>query len=264
MKKWLLFSWTIILVGIIFYMGWTYFFPNELSPRHKDFISKQKTTVFDKGHLDTLLSNNDYVLLTLGATGCSMCDIILSDRRLWEYPIPHYYIDKDYHNNNLLVVQALRNSGFPISYVIDKDFNIVGTIIGSKDLVEKLDGIVSDKTRRQNAGMKMLNHSFRALLSYFDGNLNDAYNHARLSANEGDYFFNNYMAYKYQSEGGTMDSVAYYKDMAIGSLEGADIFIYESLIREIDPGNESLQMVESHALHHHEHDEHDEHSGHHH
>ena len=243
-------------------MGWTYFFPNELSAKHKDFIGKQKSNVFDKSHLDTLLSNNDYVLLTLGAKGCSMCDIILADKSLWNYPIPHYYIDKDHHNNNLLVVQALRNSGFPTSYVIDKDFNIVGSIVGMKDIIKRLDDIVHSKTPRQDTGMEMFNHSFRALLSYVDGDINDAYDHARMSTGKGDYFFNNYIAYKYQNEKGAMDSVAYYKDAAIGSLENADVFIYESLIREIDPENESLQWVEEHNLHH-SHDGHDhEHNGH--
>lgn len=167
-----------------------------------------------------------------------------------------YYINKDYCDTNLLISQALRTQSFPTSYVIDKQYRIVGEVNGLKDFSEQLNSIT--KKVPKSTTNNMLDYSLKALLDYFEDDFDNMYANAVDSRKYGDYFFNNYLIYLYWNRKGINDSVAYYKNAALNTLEGADMFIYESLIREIDPENKLLELIEHYSSNH----VHDENCGH--
>ena len=257
MKKVLIITWTVIMLVIILFFIKHLHEKNITSTMDLSQYIDKSTDVFSKHTLDSLILTNEYILLTIGYGDCSLCDILRLDNTPDKFPVGRYYIDATYDNNNMLVMQSLYFSGFPVSYVINQDYNIIGAMTGLVDLEERLDSIINGQHRLlpkiihdipKAKTHSLLSNSFKGLLAYLENDRENMRKYAKASLNEGSFFFNNYLIYEYFKELHCIDSTNYYKEQMLNDISGRDAYFYETLLIEIDPSNDALLW-----LHHHEH-----------
>lgn len=94
-------------------------------------------------------------------------------------------------------------------------------------------------------------NAFKSFLAYLNHDLQSMHHYAQKSLDYQSYFFNNYLQYVYYRDMLHADSAEIYKTRALQSLEGADIFVYETLVREMDPHHPMLDWI-SEAVHVHD------------
>lgn len=217
-------------------------------------ISHHKTERFSVHKLDSLVANNEFVILGIGLSGCGSCDNLLLSPVPERYGIPLYFINKEYDDNNRLVAGALYASGNPTSYILDSEMNVRGVIRGTVDYEQYLDDIVSGRRlhglvigdHSEESSVEMIGCALRGLLAHLRGGESDeVYEHSRESLAHGDYFFNNYLLYRYFDAIAVADSAEHYRQGAIGRLDaGLDVMMFRKLIEQIDPNNEKLDWFE--------------------
>ena len=240
-KKILIVLWTVALLGVIAWFGLTKY--NKSITRYVA-SSKVESNMFDYSEIKNLLSNNEHILLIVGIDSCELCNILMP--KLSNYPMPKYYIAKNYCNKNSLVAQALRTSGFPTTYVLDKEYRIAGEIIGLRDFEQRLNDVMVSINNQNEKTNDMIIWSFKALLAYFAEDYESMYVNAINSLKYGNYFFNNYLLYLYEIQNGSNDTIKY-KTAALNSLEDVDYYIYEELIHEIAPEVAELYTPPKHV-----------------
>lgn len=260
MKKILLIIWSVLIFGGAVFLIFSnlntfeaYYYYTRQFEKQRKLLKKEKVAVFSRTDLDSLLIKKEYVLLTVGVAGCSACDLVLLSPVPAMFDAPLYFVDKNFDPKNMLVSQALYSSGSPESYVIDRSLNIEGVVYGNVDFKEVLDEIINRKLRTRSvdiidmtpdSSLQMITYGFKGLLALFEGNMENVYTYAHKSKLFGNYFFNNYLLYKYYENAGHSDSTKYYRDFTLENIKyGGDIFKYESLVREIDPDNEKLKWI---------------------
>lgn len=257
MKKILIIVWTLFLIVFFF------FFLKLLvvgKDKSKTITESKKTISSNTGFfsiktLDSLMTENDYVLLTIAFGDCNVCELFRSSTIPDNYPLSRYYIDATHHKNNRLIFQSLYFTGFPLSYIIDQNYNIMGCIRGLAHLNERLDSIVYGQYPLQpqiitgvpkNRTYFVLSNSFKSLLSYFRKNDEDMKKYAEASLSEGSFFFNNYLMYKYYEKTNLTDSLNYYKSRILNNITDRDAIIYEDLLTEIAPAHSILRPLHDH------------------
>ncbi|MCL2562299.1 MAG: hypothetical protein FWE10_08310 [Rikenellaceae bacterium] len=215
-------------------------------------IAHHKTERFSVHKLDSLVANNEFVILGIGLSGCGSCDDLLLSPVPQRYGIPLYFINKEYDNNNRLVAQALYASSNPTSYILDSDMNVRGIIRGTVDYEKYLDDIVNGSRlhsitigdHSEENSIEMMSNALRGLMIYMRERAwssEDIYGYARKSLTHGEYFFNNYLLHRYFDAAAVADSAEHYRLAAIGRLDvGLDVMMFRRLIEEIDPTNEKL------------------------
>lgn len=259
MRKILTIIWTFVIVAILLLLLLKNLIVEKDKSKiillDKNIINKN-TDIFSVHTLDSLIANNKYVLLTLAFGNCSVCDIFLSNKIPDKFPVGRYYIDATYNNNNMLVLQSLYFTGFPFSYVIDQNYNIIGSIQGLAYFKERLDSIIYGQQKLQPKTIPgipkdktyfVLSNSFKGLLSYLENNNEDMKKYAEVSLSGGSFIFNNYLLYKYYKNLNCADSVYYYRNKIISNITHIEAFIYESLLTEIDPSNQMLYSTCNHT-----------------
>lgn len=261
MRKTILYIWTFaaILLLTIALLLYSETFIGKLQSykyeRDRKKIKVLKENVYSVYTIDSLLVHNQHLMIVVGSIGCSACDLIMLSEIPDKLNIPRFFIEKKAHPVNDLVSQALYASGVPTSFLIDKDYNILGSFYGNIDLAEKLTVITVGKEKTshhsfdgvsENDALKMLSRSLQSLNAFLAGDYQNMYRKAMESLGFGSYAFNNYMMYKYhRSESGDLDSVNYYKERALAHIEHmGDAIVYESLLRELDPANEFLLWID--------------------
>ncbi len=203
MKQILIITWSLALIVLLFFS-----FKNLIITKDASRLIDhgKNTEIFCVNKLDSLLKNNDYVLLTIAFGDCSVCNIFQSNIIPDNYPVARYYIDATYHKKNMLVLQSLYFTGFPLSYIIDQDYNAIGCIQGLARLNERMDSIIYRQYKLQphlipniskDKTYFALSNSFKSLLSHFRANDKDMKKFAEKSLSAGSFFFNNYLMYKY-------------------------------------------------------------------
>lgn len=264
MKKIWIILWSVTLVAILIFLVRQSFVKRVDSPLKYSVHEGSDSTVFSKPTLDSLLGYHNYVILTIGSTECDMCKILKPRLIADSLHTSHYSIEVEKHKDNQLIAQALRVRGFPTSYVIDQNYNVLGVIRGLAHFEERLSDIINQhdavyvdtipNVDVQNT-LPMLSHAFKSLLAYHNSDKQEMYAQAHSSLSRGSYFFNNYLLYSYHSNLNNQDSAGYYRNKALTYAQDVDVKIYESLIEEFDPRNPELQHM---RLHDHEHnDRHD-------
>lgn len=258
MKKVLVIIWTLALV-VFFFFSVRHLITEkdkaQIIPPYKS-VTNKSTEVFSVHTFDSLMASNEYVLLTLAFGDCSVCDTFLSTKIPEQFPVARYYIDATHDNNNMLVLQSLYFTGFPLSYVIDQNRNIIGSIKGLVCLRERLDSIVYGQHQIQpetipgvpkEKTFTMLSNSFKGLLSYMGNNHEEMKKQAKASLSEGSFFFNNYLMYKYYDNVNCVDSVNHYKKKILKNITTLEAFVYENLLTELDPHNPMLHHTHNHT-----------------
>ena len=281
MKKFLLILWTVILVGLLGYLVWDHFDTkkkyNEAMERFNSmemraFEKEYTTEDFTLARLDELLADNEYVMLVVTADGCSSCNLVYRNETHKKYPVARYFIEKEETENTRLISKALYTHGFPISFIIDRDHNIVEIIASNNDLDSKIDSIFDKKVRLatiqevngiepQNV-LPILNHSFRAALAHSENDKDSELEEIYKSKKYGNLGFCNYMLGEIHRQAGKTDSATYYKtEFLAGINNGRDAFVYESWVKELDPDHEMLKILEEIRAHNHSHSHGHNHSG---
>lgn len=259
MKKTFVVIWSVVLTIVAIYL--VFLGTNRFKlwridqeyQKQKEIIAPLKNDSFRVSKLDSLLIEQPYVMLGIGLSDCSACDFVLLSNIPDQFPLSRYYIDKQKHISNNLVAQVFYSRATPDVYILNKDKDVIGRLKSNIDLHEMLDGIINKQSYfceaeiggvSQENVLDMLNFSFKSLLAYLSEDIEGIYNNAHTSRKKGEYFFNNYMLYKYHESTGHQDSVRIYKERALQYINhGIDVIMYRSLIEEIDPDNEKLRWV---------------------
>ena len=262
MKRTILYVWTAVaglslIVAICVYSG---VFSDKLKVnkylKEKELLAKYKNNIYSADTIDSLLNRNSPVMLVVGAIGCSTCDMILLSDVPKKLNIQRYFIEKKSHPANDLLVQALYASGAPTSFVIDRDYNIIGAFYGVNELREKLEGIIARQAPvihtvipgvLERNMLQMLSCSLQSLNAWLSQDCERMYIKALESLDYGSYFFNNYLLYIYHTEFDSANHACYYKSQALHHIENVgDAIVYETSLKELDPDNEFLYWLELH------------------
>lgn len=149
--------WSVLIFGGIAYLIFSnihtfkaYYYTKQFE-KQRELLKKDKIAVFSRTDLDSLFTEKEYVLLTVGVVGCSACDMVLLSPVPAMFDSPMYFIDKSFDPKNMLVSQALYSSGSPESYVVDKSLNIQRVVYGNVDFKEVLEDIIDHKSRAANS-----------------------------------------------------------------------------------------------------------------
>lgn len=242
MKKILIFSWTAVLLIILFFCIKSFFHKEEpdTTCQKKDIHQES----FTPATFEQLKLSGKYVLLTITSEGCDACELIRHNPVLEQFPLTPCFLEREFCPNNMLVSQALQVHGFPSSYLFDEQQNIVGYFRGAAHVEENLHTLLLKKDEIPTDTLQALTYAFKSLVAYLNNESQLVYHYARESMDYQSYFFNNYLLYKYHQDIQQNDSAGIYKTKALQSLEGADIFIYETLVRELAPAHPMLSWIE--------------------
>lgn len=249
MKKILVFSWSAILLIILFFVI------RSLSQREvlKNLYQQQVTSqvCFTPETFCNLKSPGKSVLLTITSEGCDVCKLIHHHPLLEQLPLIPCIIEREFCPNNMLVSQVLPAYGFPSSFLFDEHQNIIGYFRGIVEVEENIQTVLLKKDDLPADSLQMLTNAFKSFLAYLNHDLQGMHHYAQKSLDYQSYFFNNYLQYVYHRDMLHADSAEIYKTRALQSLEGADIFVYETLVREMAPHHPMLDWI-SEAVHVHD------------
>lgn len=241
MKKVKLYSAIILcILAVYFLMYFDYQQNNVTQCKYIYYFDSPVSNVFNKNMLIRMLNDKQFLVLTIGITDCKLCKetklIFIPD----SFKVSRTYYDIKFHKNNLLLSQAFNTRGFPTSYVVDKNKNIIGIIEGNLNFSDQLNEIINYNQKMYSVKIQgnvdstktlpVLNNSFKALLASLDNDKNRMYQYALKSKQYGRYFFNNFMLYSYFKSVGRIDSMCYYKKQALKYNYGINRMIYKSLI----------------------------------
>lgn len=238
MKKKIYSIWFILLILIFIGLG------AKLWENHK--INKCEN--FTLQLIDSLLMNqNNISIITLGYGDCEICDELLNKDFYKDLNEPKCYLDITKSSNNRLLSQALYAKGFPTTYVINNQYEILGAIRGVYAFRTLLDSVlylqqsicdVSIHNIDKDMTLAMLSDSFQALLNYWKGDFAGMKTKTLRSFEKGSYFFNNYLMYLVYKEENKTDSVVLYKERAFREGKHVNSFIYSDLIEELKNASE--------------------------
>ena len=183
-------------------------------------------------------------LLVVTSEGCEVCDWVRGEEVLRRLPVTACFVEREQSPANLLVAQALATRSFPTSYLFDGEEKLLGYFKGVADFGEQLEGLMEGTWAVAEDTLAMFDNAFRALRASSEYDAEGLLNHAWASVGECPYFFNHYLLYDYYRQVQVLDSAEYYKQRALDCLHGADAFVFEDLIREMDPGHSLLEWVD--------------------
>ena len=205
--------------------------------------------------IDSLSKEREYYALVITKAGCSSCDILYNNINWEQYDLSYYFINIDYHLNNRLIAQSLRNISFPTTYIINKNHDILGIISAIPDFEQRLNDILSNKivprvSALEEHGVKnafdMIQLSYKGVWALLDNNMSAVYDNSHFSLKRGSYFFNNYLLYEYHTAKHSLDSAQFYKKTALFNIyDFADIALYNDIIRNWDPNNKLLKQYDN-------------------
>jgi hypothetical protein len=215
---------------------------------HMFIKSAKDNNVISGKILDSLLFINNYALLIIGINDCDLCQKPIMIQIPDSYHVAKYYIDIKFHKNNLIFSQALYTRGFPTSYIIDKNYNILGIINGSTNYLNKIDSILIHNKKlcplqidgdvKGTNVITVLSYSFKAIMAYFNNDYNKVYALSLRSKTYGSFFFNNYMLYSYFKNKGHSDSILFYRKQILKYNNHVNRYIFKSLIDSMIIHNE--------------------------
>ncbi len=204
-------------------------------------------TDFNVNTLDSLFRiSDDEVIITIGSRDCDICDNLMKESTYVSLPYKKVFCVVEVNENNKLISQALFNTGFPISYIIDKEYNIKSIIQGRYKFSERVSSFyishdsvynIEMESVDQNSIPKMLSWAFRGVIFYWQKDFSEMKNCAYKSLQCGEYFFNNYLLYLYFERHGEIDSLRRYKEKLLKFNSPVNKFVYGDLIYKIEDNN---------------------------
>lgn len=230
----------------LFYLVWFIFLILGFVFLGTRFLSDQgqnKDENLTTNTIDSLFTNQSYTgLITIGYGECQICDELLNREFYKDLDVPKCYLDIIKSLNNRLLGQALHAKGFPTTYVVNNDCEIMGVIEGMYNFQPFMDSIlyfqrpicdVSIRHVEKDSTLAMLSYSFQALLNYWKEDYAGMKTKAQTSLEKGSYFFNNYLMYLYYKNENKRDSVLWYKKRALKQSGQVNSFIYSDLIEKL-------------------------------
>ena len=209
-------------------------------PEHMFTKSAKDINVINNKILDSLLFTNKYALLIIGINDCDLCQTPKMIQIPDSFHVTKYYFDIKFHKNNLIFSQALYTKGFPTSYIIDKNYNVLGIINGSTNYLNKIDSIIIhnhklcplqiDGNVKSTNVITVLSYSVKTIMAYFKNDYDKVYALSLRSKTYGSYFFNNYMLYSYFKNKGNSDSILFYRKQTLKYNNHVNKYIFKSLI----------------------------------
>ncbi len=253
MKKIILLVWTALLITIAsILIFWKGFHKSGQEVVLTEVVQKVDSLTYSYNSgtssectlkaLDSLFTVSNLVIITISSEDCHLCNTLQNDtcyQQLKEGKL--YFNIKEYPNNNLLA-QALHTEGFPTSYIINSNYNVVGVVEGIKDFSARMDSALNQKWDINGVSLRgvskealpaMLSYSLKSLVSYWKSDMQKTKEYAKLSLNKGSYFFNNYILYLVYKEDRRKDSTRYYRNRALEHSDHVNAYIYEDLITEL-------------------------------
>lgn len=187
-------------------------------------------------------------LVTIINEGCSPCELLLYDSTYVHCSSPKTVYDMEKTSTNRLLGQALWNVGFPTTYFITPNNEIVGITQGFQEFRREADSIIYHQKHFEDIGMErfninknailpLLTHSYKAFLAYIEKDYVQTKIEAKNSLEKGSSFFCNYLLYKVYNIMQQPDSASYYKKNALNHQSDADLFLYSDLIEELHENN---------------------------
>ena len=203
-----------------------------------------KSQVMNVALLDSLVKTDaDFIMLTIGHRDCKVCQKLKFSKKMAKIRLVQEYFDITLHANNKLLGQALSVKGFPSTYVFDKNLQIRGGVSGminretrlrsaceSSNVVFDLSVEEVDKSKLSG----MLSNTFRSLLNYWEGDIEEAKTYALNSLSYGSYFFNNYLLFLIYEMENDNEKMLFYREQALQYTSSTNKIIYEDLIRQLE------------------------------
>lgn len=241
MKKILIYFWTAILVVILYFCMKSFFQREDQATIGQQAETTQ--TTFMPASFNRLKAPGKYILLTVTSEGCNMCELIRQHPIFKQLPLTPCFIEREFCSNNMLVSQALPTHGFPSSYLFDEQQNLIGYFKGAADIEENLNTILLRKDEIPTDTLQMLTYAFKAFIAYLNNEPQQMYQYAQESMNYQSYFFNHYLLYIHYRNVHQTDPAEFHKIKALQSLQGSDIFVFETLVRELSPAHPMLAWI---------------------
>ena len=231
MRKTLYFFWSLflliffILIGIRFYNSY----------KEIDGINCNTVQLMDS------LSKNttDIILLTIVHEGCSTCESLLNRNDYKQLHFRKFYINKFADKDSKLITQALFTKGFPTTYILGPNLEILGNIEGLRYFSHKMEDCLRNEKRisdikipniKEDSVLQLKTLSFKALSHFLLNDIEQVKQYALQSLDRGSYFFNNYLMFEcYRSEN-NIDSAFLYRTKALEHIHKVDEYIYDNLI----------------------------------
>lgn len=191
------------------------------------------------------LIDSGIIVLTIYQSDCDICYTLLEDSIYTTNRIPKINLDvTENGTNNKRIAQALWNYGFPTSYFIDSNYNIIGITQGIDEFAKYTDSICNFNVRyhdneivhfgiQHDSVLSLLSNSLKSLYAYSHGQMQKAKEYALLSLRSGTYFFNNYILYNIYESESQKDSAQYYKRAALKHNSSVDQYMYHDLIDDL-------------------------------
>ncbi|MDY5534522.1 MAG: hypothetical protein SPF83_12785 [Butyricimonas virosa] len=203
-----------------------------------------KFQVMNVALLDSLVKTDaDFIMLTIGHRDCKVCQKLKFSKKMAKIRLVQEYFDITSHTNNKLLGQALSVKGCPSTYVFDKNLQIRGVVSGminretrlrsaceSSNVVFDLSVEEVDKSKLSG----MLSNTFRSLLNYWEGDIEEAKTYALNSLSYGSYFFNNYLLFLIYKMENDNEKMLFYREQALQYTSSTNKIIYEDLIRQLE------------------------------
>ena len=244
MRKILLCIWTIVLIVLLGVGIWWFREAGDVPHGRQNLGMDMESVDFSFSYFDSLVQVEPYTLLVVTSEGCEVCDWVRGEEVLRRLPVTACFVEREQSPANLLVAQALATRSFPTSYLFDGEEKLLGYFKGVADFGEQLEGLMEGTWAVAEDTLAMFDNAFRALRASSEYDAEGLLNHAWASVGECPYFFNHYLLYDYYRQVQVLDSAEYYKQRALDCLHGADAFVFEDLIREMDPGHSLLEWVD--------------------
>mgnify|MGYP005951012051 FL=1 len=194
--------------------------------------------------MDSLINTDaDVILLTIGHSECNACQKLRFNRKIGKVRVAQEYFDITSDINNKLLGQVLSTKGFPSTYVFNKDLQLQGIVTGMIHRETRLltvcespnsvfDLSIADINKSDLPGV--LAYAFKALLSYWDGDIDTTEANALKSLTNGSYFFNNYLLFLVYKGKNDYEKMLFYKKQALQYTSSTDKIIYEDLLRQLE------------------------------
>ncbi|WP_047444882.1 hypothetical protein [Alistipes sp. ZOR0009] len=250
-------AWSIVLIVTIAFVGIKYYNKQKtntkmaVTPKNleQQVVKGWYTSRSDFGKLllDSLLKNNRYAVVTIGTSDCLLCHElgkVSIDKKLNASRVT---LDYKFSDHNLLLSQALFPPGFPTTYIIDREYNIIGAVRGLDEFKKNTEAIISKRTKStplhiagdvsKSNELLVLSDALKSTVAKLEGNYEKMHAFARKSLSNGSYFYNNYLLYDYFTKMGVKDSSSFYKKRTLKYTYRINSHIYHSLIEELSSSN---------------------------
>jgi len=206
-------------------------------------VEKETKFVFQGNLLDSLLKENDYAMITIGHRGCSSCEQLMISEPTRIEAIAKLFFDRSFHKNNQLLAMALYHTANPQSFIIDKNYEIIGMVTGYEDWEQKVWNIIEG----QNPGdqisgslpdyphnLEMITHSLHATIHLLNNEPDKAYQAIHRSRARGRYPYSSYLLYVLHSDLGISDSVEFYRNESHRLIDdGIKTIIFEGILSSL-------------------------------